>query len=713
MPRHPSYSTNDVERMRALLLQGSSVSSVAKSIGVSQKVVVTAIKKHTGMTATELRMSLRPLDRFKELLAKGHSVLEVAAMTGFNEGTIRYTIKRSEGLSIAGFRQRHGLLSQPIPDKPPDSEGTISNSPVSGRLRLPSSNRTIGRPSRTYQKTCLFCGASFTTKIARQRFCSLSCNAKSRPPDPAKTARPRVTRTCERCGRQFKTKRANQKYCGDKCRTACISKDKTRLSDIPCAHCERLFRPAQRIQTFCSKECAYKGRRSSSHVNGNFKLDHGKYVRFESSYELVFLLFASQHPAEYQNVRRCDFCLDYEFEGQPCRYFPDFLYEDSIERTRLVEIKSTGTVAFAPHKTEAKLGAGRLWCKQNNAGFVYLTDDTDAFVEMCDFVVLHHNLDILQQIQSNEALRKIVRRCVECGKAIPRRGRGVAAYLRRKFCSEACRRKSKYGKKERVPSSRHVCPQCGKAFFGDRNQKFCSKTCYTSSQHTLKEKRCPVCGRGFQPDSSSRQTCSLECGTVFRSASRKGMTVTEYLDWKAKRKPLPERLCGECGSSFVPRSTATKKCSECRRAAKVVWTLALMIERLREVRAHLGGRIPSYSEIYDSRELREKFNSCSLAGAIFRFNQAKGVGSYQDFLEQYLGWRIPGRLDKTRTEEVFGKLVKECGCVPFGLGKIDDLFGHKGHAFEAAFQTHYGMTVAAYCKQRGIARKPRKECGFQ
>jgi hypothetical protein len=135
-----------------------------------------------------------------------------------------------------------------------------------------------------------------------------------------------------------------------------------------------------------------------------------------------------------------------------------------------------------------------------------------------------------------------------------------------------------------------------------------------------------------------------------------------------------------------------------------------MIERLEEVVAYLKGRIPSYSELYDSMDLRRRFNSCSLAGGIFRFNRAHGLASYREFVKRYLGWEVAGTLDKKRTRDVLEKLVEQLGGVPFGLSRIDNLFGHKGHAFEEAFRRHYGISISRYCNQNGIPRKSCKGC---
>jgi hypothetical protein len=130
----------------------------------------------------------------------------------------------------------------------------------------------------------------------------------------------------------FSTKRPQQRYCDDNCRRASISKDKQFLTEIPCAYCEKLFTPQQSTARFCSRECAYNGRKPPSHVFGQFKLTDGSHIRFESSYELVFLLYASQHDDKYRNLRRCNFSIPYNYDGEPHRYYPDFMAEDGCDR---------------------------------------------------------------------------------------------------------------------------------------------------------------------------------------------------------------------------------------------------------------------------------------------------------------------------------------------------------------------------------------------
>jgi AraC-like DNA-binding protein len=695
MPRAPTYTGADLERFKELLRQRLTLAEVANQTGLSTKVVLSAIKKHEGLTIREFRDKYSPITytdqdvrHFRQLLMEGLSAQEVGQRLGFTEGQVRYAIKRDEGLTILQFRQRY----RPIDVSRQHDESTPRDPKWrEKRVRLPTTNKPIGRPRKAYTKTCPFCGTRFKTKNANQVYCSLSCTAKS---STTRNRRPRPTiqEHCARCAKAFLTKRPEQKYCGNACRNACISTDKTSLTEIPCAFCHKIFRPTQRIVRFCSRECAYKGRKPSGHVSGLFKSTGDARIAFHSSYELVFLLYAFDHPKEYYNLRRCDFSIRYEFQGAAPAYFPDFAAEDTNGRTSIFEIKSTGTIERDPEKTEAKTSAAGEWCRDNGIHFVYLTDRDDAFIAMCDYVASHHELDVLKRVDDAESLRKILKYCMECGKPIARRGEGIGAYLRRKFCSAHCRDTSPHGKKQRLPTSRHICAQCKREFYGHKRKVYCSKECYTNAQRTLKERECPVCGRHFQPKSFDKKTCGIECGIILRSARLAGRSIHAQV----------QRL----------HNVRKKKEVEQKRASPASWTLDMILERLRDIRDHLGGRVPTYSEIYRRTSLRTGFGSCALAGAIFRFNQENGIGTYNEFVFRYLGWIPPDRLTAEMTLAHLDRVIREYGGVPTDLPGIKDLLGVRGSCLESAFKRHFGTSITAYCRANNVRRVAPGEPGL-
>lgn len=200
--------------------------------------------------------------------------------------------------------------------------------------------------------------------------------------------------------------------------------------------------------------------------------------------------------------------------------------------------------------------------------------------------------------------------------------------------------------------------------------------------------------------------CGSGCGTIYRAASRMGLTVEAYRErQRAEVEALPaEANCSRCGKPFKPTPANRKHCQWCREAGGDAWTLETMLSRLRAIRQHLGGRVPTYSEIYHDADLKTQFNSCSLAGALFRFNQDQGIASYADFCKQYLDWDVPRKLTKARTAWVLEELVRRCGGVPSAIGQMESVFGHRGRTLMAAIKKHFGKTLDEYCADKRLKR---------
>lgn len=136
------------------------------------------------------------------------------------------------------------------------------------------------------------------------------------------------------------------------------------------------------------------------------------------------------------------------------------------------------------------------------------------------------------------------------------------------------------------------------------------------------------------------------------------------------------------------------------------WTLELMVDRLKEIQDYLGDRVPTYSEIYKDVELRETFSSCALAGAIHRFNQEHGIGSYNEFIYEHLGWIGPSHLTKEMAITHLERVTEKYGGVPRHVGRNKDLLGVRGRCLEVTFKKYLGMSVTEYCKANGIQRVP-------
>lgn len=93
---------------------------------------------------------------------------------------------------------------------------------------------------------------------------------------------PSVTLVCEKCGRAFHPWHANRpaRFCSRAC--APQGRQPT-LKDIPCAHCDVLFRPLASRTKFCSREC--------------YRASGGRTI-LSSGYASVY---APQHPSSWKN----------------------------------------------------------------------------------------------------------------------------------------------------------------------------------------------------------------------------------------------------------------------------------------------------------------------------------------------------------------------------------------------------------------------------
>lgn len=102
MPRQPSYTAEDVDRIKRLLMQGRSVQEIADRTGFTPKVIASALMKHEGLSVRQFRARCCParcanenLAKFKSMLLAGRSTEEIGKATGFTEGQIRYAIKQA------------------------------------------------------------------------------------------------------------------------------------------------------------------------------------------------------------------------------------------------------------------------------------------------------------------------------------------------------------------------------------------------------------------------------------------------------------------------------------------------------------------------------------------------------------------------------------------------------------------------------------------
>src|SRR5688572_30103959 len=119
MPRASVLAEQDITQVQQLLLGGQTVAKVAKYVGISRKLVLSEMKRHTGLTVTELRDRHMPVDVFEKLLMDGRSVKEVATITGCTENQVRSAVKRSAGVTVSAYRYQQRLVARAPTDPLP------------------------------------------------------------------------------------------------------------------------------------------------------------------------------------------------------------------------------------------------------------------------------------------------------------------------------------------------------------------------------------------------------------------------------------------------------------------------------------------------------------------------------------------------------------------------------------------------------------------
>lgn len=151
--------------------------------------------------------------------------------------------------------------------------------------------------------------------------------------------------------------------------------------------------------------------------------------------------------------------------------------------------------------------------------------------------------------------------CAYCGHVVTHR-----MYRRypRQFCGRDCTAKQKAKDYEEARQKRGLtripCPAgCGKTFqptiHNGRVQKYCSVPCVGRNSKRLRQKRCPPCGRMFEPSRDSQTYCTKEC----RRYGREG---------RVNYSPAPMQWtyeydkCVDCGTTERTHSGGGQ-CSRC------------------------------------------------------------------------------------------------------------------------------------------------------
>jgi 5-methylcytosine-specific restriction endonuclease McrA len=152
--------------------------------------------------------------------------------------------------------------------------------------------------------------------------------------------------------------------------------------------------------------------------------------------------------------------------------------------------------------------------------------------------------------------------CEVCGIQYQRR---VCVGEASRYCSVKC--KGKAQTQRSLDSHPHyTCQHCGNRFFDIRHpseKTFCSRECSFAFKASkckgcgkrlapkamsewcvdCKERVCPICGKMFS-GRIGKLTCSDECRLQYGKQDARR--------YYAARKPLKQRICKECGQTFVP-----------------------------------------------------------------------------------------------------------------------------------------------------------------
>lgn len=102
------------------------------------------------------------------------------------------------------------------------------------------------------------------------------------------------------------------------------------------------------------------------------------WIKFESSYELCFLVWAEQN-TNIKKIRRCDFSIQYEFSNKKFNYFPDYVVFYGEQKV-LTEIKSTRSFHFLNRKDKesAKIFSAENFIKENDFDrYDYISEEHD------------------------------------------------------------------------------------------------------------------------------------------------------------------------------------------------------------------------------------------------------------------------------------------------------------------------------------------------
>lgn len=131
-------------------------------------------------------------------------------------------------------------------------------------------------------------------------------------------------------------------------------------------------RVAKKIAKRYQEDAEYRRKVNDGSRNNTFSLK-GEYlfrdsfwIKYESSYELCFLIWAEKNK-DISKIRRCNFSIEYTFDNSKFNYFPDYvIFIDELKY--LVEIKSIKNFHYTKRKEKEleKINTAKKFVKENN-----------------------------------------------------------------------------------------------------------------------------------------------------------------------------------------------------------------------------------------------------------------------------------------------------------------------------------------------------------
>jgi endogenous inhibitor of DNA gyrase (YacG/DUF329 family) len=190
--------------------------------------------------------------------------------------------------------------------------------------------------------TCQICSQSFLIKPGNKGiYCTVLCSEQGKIiRERAKAALNLITNTnnyllapnrCQECSKILDYNKRKNKFCSRNCGATHSNRPRKKIKPVPrfkvskiidrsCPTCGNIFKIRQaNKKVFCSKSCIKRG--GVRNGSGRAKTGYYKGIYCGSTYELAFLIWNLDHNVP---IKRCNKIINYWYNGQQKKYFPDF-----------------------------------------------------------------------------------------------------------------------------------------------------------------------------------------------------------------------------------------------------------------------------------------------------------------------------------------------------------------------------------------------------